>query len=142
MLKKSIKGFTIDYNLSIALGFLNLLVVPKNKRKFKVFSLRPIDSVVCFNIKFIYKKGIRPNLLRVFPEFAHISPKFCPNLPQISVRICPNFARNMPEFLHRHFFLFLGGGETQCPPAPFLIHLRLIGTQYLHVRHKSFRTCI
>ena len=44
-------GLTKDYSLAI-IRFLNLLVVPQNKRKFRVFSFRPIDSVVFFNIKY------------------------------------------------------------------------------------------
>ena len=43
-------GLTKDYSLAIVLWFLNLLVVPENKRKFIVFSFRPIDSVVFLNI--------------------------------------------------------------------------------------------
>ena len=46
-------GLTKDYSLAIVLGFLNLLVVPENKRKFIVFSFGPIDSVVFFNIKYV-----------------------------------------------------------------------------------------
>ena len=46
-------GLTKDYSLAIVLGFLNLLVVPENKRKFIVFSFRPIDSVVFLNIKYV-----------------------------------------------------------------------------------------
>ena len=42
-----------DYSLAIVLGFLKLLVVPENKRKVVVFSFRPIDSVVFFNITFV-----------------------------------------------------------------------------------------
>ena len=41
-------GVTKNYSLAIVLGFLNLLVVPENKRKIIVFSFRPIDSVVFF----------------------------------------------------------------------------------------------
>ena len=46
-------GLTKDYSSAIVLGFLNLLVVPENKRKFRVFSFRPIDSVVFLNIKYV-----------------------------------------------------------------------------------------
>ena len=46
-------SLTKDYSLAIVLGFLNLLVVPENKRKFIVFSFRPIDSVVFLNIKYV-----------------------------------------------------------------------------------------
>ena len=47
-------GLTKDYySLAIVLGFLNLLVVPENKRKFIVFSFRPIDSVVFLNVKYV-----------------------------------------------------------------------------------------
>ena len=42
-------GLTNDYSLDIVLGFLNLLVVLENKRKFIVFSFRPINSVVFLN---------------------------------------------------------------------------------------------
>ena len=44
-------SLTRDYSLAIVLWFLNLLVVPENKRKVIVFSFRPIDSVVFLNIK-------------------------------------------------------------------------------------------
>ena len=37
-------SLTKDYSLAIVLGFLNLLVVPENKRKCIVFSFRPIYS--------------------------------------------------------------------------------------------------
>ena len=46
-------GLTKDYSLCIVLGLLNLLVVPENKRKFIVFSFRPVDSVVFLNIKYV-----------------------------------------------------------------------------------------
>ena len=48
-------GLTKDYySLAIVLGFLNLLVVPEtDKRKFIVFSFRPIDSVVFLKIKYV-----------------------------------------------------------------------------------------
>ena len=53
-------GLTKDYSLTIVLGFLiifwwflKLLVVPENKRKFVVFSFRPIGSVVFLNIKYV-----------------------------------------------------------------------------------------
>ena len=55
-------GLAKDYSLAIVLGlmgslilwwFLKLLVVPENKRKFIVFSFRPIDSVVFLNIKYV-----------------------------------------------------------------------------------------
>ena len=36
---------------SVRLQRVKLLVVPENKRKFRVFSFRPIDSVVFLNIK-------------------------------------------------------------------------------------------
>ena len=45
-------GLTKDYSLAIVLGFFNLLVV-ENKRKFIVFSFRPIESVVFLNIKYV-----------------------------------------------------------------------------------------
>ena len=34
--------------------FLNLLVVPENKRKFVVFSFRPVDSIVFLKLKCNY----------------------------------------------------------------------------------------
>ena len=46
-------GLTKDYSLAIVLGFLNLLVVPENKRKI-VFSFRPIDSVVFLPLNMYY----------------------------------------------------------------------------------------
>ena len=39
-------GLTKDCSLAIVLGFLNLLVVPENKRKFIVFSFWHIDSIL------------------------------------------------------------------------------------------------
>ena len=44
-------GLAKDYSLAIVLGFLNPLVVPENKRKFIVFSFRPIDIT---NLLFLY----------------------------------------------------------------------------------------
>ena len=35
-------GLTKDYSLAIVLGFLNLLVVPENKRKFSLFLSDPL----------------------------------------------------------------------------------------------------
>ena len=46
-------GLTKDYSLAFVLGFLKLLVFPEKKRKSIVFSFRPIDSVVFFNIKYV-----------------------------------------------------------------------------------------
>ena len=43
-------GLTKDYSLAIVLWFCNLLVVPENKRKFIVFSFRPVESVVFLTI--------------------------------------------------------------------------------------------
>ena len=59
------EGLTRDYSLGIVPRFLNLLVVPENKRKFIVFSFRPIDSIVFWNLRCMISLLIDPFSLNV-----------------------------------------------------------------------------
>ena len=68
------------------------------------------------------KANLWPNLLRVLPEFARISPKFC-----------PNFAQNFARILTSGFFS--GGGGGGSAPLPSVSYAYVSERIWLYFHH-------
>ena len=132
-------GLTKDCSLAIVPQFLNLLVVPENKRKFIVSTFRPIDSTVFVKLRGIISLLIDPFSLNEVSWYTGVfTHKYLHNdfhaktMPGFESQISPRhwFVTSARQFIH-----------IVAHTVPFLINGDLVGCDRFTCSFSSFASC-